>query len=140
MNLALAYPIAIGATLLTTLSVLALWVLHSRVVDHDRVDSVLLSYIFLFVPLIFFVSTFSNVVAVTLGQLAALVAPSLARWGAVGAAGVLVWLACGWSQRGLAGFTRSPPPMSIVPVMLFCLTDMLILAGGLSLIPASPSI
>ena len=114
---ALAYPIAIGAALPTTLVVLALWVVRSRLVDHDSVDSVLLPMIFLLVPLIFFVSH----------------QPDLSSGLA---AGGLAALACVWTQRGTFG--RRSTPVSASAVVLLAVADMLILAGGLSLLPGDP--
>jgi hypothetical protein len=135
----LAYPIALGAALPTTLCVLALWVAHSRVVDKDPADTVFLAFVFLFVPLIFFVSAASNVAAVLIGQLAGLAAPSLRFWGTIGVAGVLVWCCCAWTQRG-SGLFGGVAPVSALPVALFGLADMLILAGGLCLLPSTPNI
>ncbi|MFD1786398.1 hypothetical protein ACFSC3_02315 [Sphingomonas floccifaciens] len=133
---ALAYPIAIAAALPTTLVVLALWVARSRLVDHDSVDSVLLPLIFLLVPLIFFVSIVGNVAGVAAGQVAGLVAPVAARLVAVLAAGAFCALACVWTQRGTFG--RRSTPVSGSAVVMLAVADMLILAGGLSLLPGEP--
>jgi hypothetical protein len=134
VNALLAYPVALGAALPTTLAVLALWVAHARLVDGNSADSVFLSLVFLFVPLIFFVSALSNLLAVALGQLAGAVAADAQGWAAVAAAGVLVWCGCAWSQGGVIRTTRSTAPMSALPVALFALADMLILGGGLYLV------
>ena len=135
MSELLAYPLALAAALPTTLAVLALWVAHARLADGYSADSVFLPFVFLFVTLIFLVSVLSNLAAVAAGQVAGLVAPSLEPWATVVTAGVLVWSGCAWTQRGSSGRGGRPAPVSSVPVALFCLTDMLILAGGLCLLP-----
>ncbi|URW76122.1 hypothetical protein M9980_02505 [Sphingomonas donggukensis] len=131
----LAYPVALLAALPTTLCVLGLWVLHSRVVDGNSVDSVFLSFVFLFVTLIFCVSIVANLAAVAIGQVASLAAPRLGGWATIGAAGVLVCALCAWTQRGSGRLFAGPAPVSALPVALFALADMMILAGGLSLLP-----
>ena len=134
----LAYPIAVAAALPTTLVVLALGVARARLVDHDSVDSVLLPMIFLLVPLIFLVSLVGNVAGVAAGQVAGLALPVAGRLVAVLAAGVCTALACIWTQRGTFG--RRSNPVSASAVVLLAVADMLILAGGLSLLPGEPSI
>ncbi|KQN25719.1 hypothetical protein ASE86_05800 [Sphingomonas sp. Leaf33] len=134
----LAYPVAIGAAVPTTLVVLALWMLRAAVVDHDSVDSVFLPMVFLLVPLIFFVSIAGNVVGVLVGQIASIVAPMAARLVAVLAAGVVCAAACVWSQRGTFG--RRSNPVSASAVVLLAVADMLILAGGLSLLPGKSNL
>jgi hypothetical protein len=131
----LAYPVALAAALPTTLLVLALWVAHARLVDGNSADSVFWSFVFLFVPLIFAVSMFSNLLAVALGQLAHLIVPGFAGRTMIVAAGVLVWCGCAWTQGGIIRTARASAPVSAVPVALFCVTDMLILGGGLHLLP-----
>ena len=130
----LAYPIAFAAAVPTTLLVLALWVLHARIVGGNSADSVFLSFVFLFVTLIFCVSALSNLIAVALAQVAGLIVPGVESWTAIGAAGVLVWCGCAWTQGGIARLVRAPPPVSPLPVALFSLADMLILGGSLHLL------
>jgi len=135
VNGVLPYAVALAAALPATLATLGLWVGHSRLVDGDGVDSVFLAYVFLFVSLIFFVSVAANAGAIAVGQLAALVAPELGRPLTILAAGVLVVALCAWTQRGTFGWGRRSAPLSALPVALFAGADMLILAGGLSLLP-----
>ena len=139
MTILLAYLIALGAALPTTLVVLALWVGHSRVIDGNSADSVFLSFVFLFVPLIFFVSTVSNLVAVAVGQFAGLIVPGAEAWSATAAAGVLVWCCCAWTQGRVFRLTRASAPVSALPVALFSVADMLILGGGLHVLAQSLS-
>ncbi len=127
-----AYAVALVAAVPTTLAVLGLWIGHSRVVDGDSVDSVFLSYVFLFVTLIFAVASVANLAAVAIGQGAALVSPDIARPVTVAAAGALVVALTAWTQRGTLGAA----PVSAVPIALFAGADMLILAGGLALLPS----
>ena len=134
MTSLLAYPVAIGAALPTTLLVLALWVAHARVLDGDSADSVFLSFVFLFMPLIFFVSLVSNLAAVVIGHAVGLFVPGADGWVTIAAAGVLVWACCAWTQGGMIRMARSAGPVSAVPVALFGIADMLILAGGLHLL------
>lgn len=138
MSYVLAYLVAFGAALPTTLVVLGLWVAHSRVVDGDSVDSVFLAFVFLFVPLIFIVSAVANLAGVAVGQLVSIFDPTAATWIGVFAAGVLVGLLCAWTQRGKTGLFGWSTPVSPLPVAMFCVADMLILAGGLQLLPSQP--
>jgi hypothetical protein len=133
----IACLVAVGAALPTTLVVLALWVAHARVIDGNSADSVFLSFVFLFLPLIFFVSTFSNLVAVAIGQAAGLITPGVEAWVATAAAGVLIWCCCAWTQGGVIRLTRASAPVSALPVALFSLADMLILGSGLHLLAQS---
>ncbi|MHA6722235.1 hypothetical protein [Sphingomonas sp. RS2018] len=134
----LAYPIALFAALPTTLAVLALWVGYARVVNGDPADSVFLALVFLFVPLVFFVSVVANLVALLVGRGVALVGAGAGDTVTIAAAGVLVVALCAWTQRGGGGMGRTSAPVSPGPVLLFALTDMTILAGGLSLLPRNP--
>lgn len=134
MTILLACLVALAASLPTVLATLALWTAHGRLVDGHPVDSVFLPLLFLFVPLIFFVSITSNVAAVLLGQLLALTVDDVAGWVTVVLAGALVVLLCAWTQRGV-GFGRVSAPVSPLPVALFALTDMLLLCAGLQLLP-----
>jgi hypothetical protein len=135
VSLVLAMLVAVAAALPTTLCVLALWVAHARIVDGCSVDSVFLPLVFLFVPLIFFVSITANLVGVAIGHAALLVAYGAADAVTVGAAGALVVAGCAWTQRGGAGFGPTSAPVALLPVILFAVTDMLILAAGLYLLP-----
>lgn len=132
------YAVAPLATLPTTLAVLALWVIHARVVDGNRIDSVLVPMIFLFVPLIFFVSLAANLGGTAIGHLAGAVLPMARPGVTIAAAGTLVGALCAWTQRGTFGWGRQSAPVSVGPVMLFALADMLILAGSLSLLRSPP--
>ena len=137
MTVLLAYLIALGSAVPTTLVVMALWVTHARVIDGNSADSVFLSFVFLFMPLIFFVATLSNLAAVTIGLVAGLIAPELWVLAASAAAGVLVWCCCAWTQGRVIRLTRASAPVSALPVALFSLADMAILGSGLQLLARS---
>ena len=135
MSWLIGYGMAVAAAVPTTLAVLGLWVGYSCLVDGDSADSVFLSYVFLFGSLVFLVSAAANLAAVALEQLLFFIVPGLARTLATAAAGALVVGLCAWTQRGTFGWGRRSAPVSALPVALFAAADMLILFGGLSLLP-----
>jgi hypothetical protein len=130
----LACLLALLASLPTVLLSLGLWTGYGRLVDGDRLETLLLPLIFLFVPLIFFVSITSNLAAVLLGQLLALTIDDVAGWVTVALAGALVVVLCAWTQRGV-GFGRTSAPVAPLPVALFALADMFFLYAALQLLP-----
>lgn len=137
MSVAGAFGIGAAAALPTTLAVLALTVLRAGVAGHERADAVLLPYIFLMVPLVFFVSLASNLFAVALGQGVALAVPGHAHYVTTLCAGAAVVLASLWTQRGTFVRGRPAAPLDPVAIALFAATDMAILAGGLALAGAT---
>jgi hypothetical protein len=134
VSVVFACLVALAASLPTTLITLGVWTGYGRLVDGHATDTVFLALVFLFVPLIFFVSIASNLAAVLLGQLLALTVDDVAGWVTVALAGALVVLLCAWTQRGV-GFGRISAPVSPLPVALFAAVNAVLLCAGLQLLP-----